>query len=153
MAQPALYERPGNHQEHRRRWDGRHPGRTARPHRRGDRPGIFGEIPLRQLQQGTLLLQLQHRGLYIQQLGLHPKFLGGQPKGQPAQAIEELLRNGSLSVSSAGGRNLYSLNLAPTLESRDYLANGEQVWMYGIAATNALDSSSAMAGLSSNTYP
>ena len=69
------------------------------------------------------------------------------------QAIEELLRNGSLSVSSVGGRNLYSLNLAPTLESRDYLANGEQVWMYGIAATNALDSSSAMAGLSSNTYP
>ncbi len=32
------------------------------------------------------------------------------------------------------------------LESRDYLANGEQVWMYGIAATNALSDVYAMGG-------
>lgn len=68
--------------------------------------------------------------------------------------ISDLVSAGAMSVNSlpTGGQAL-TLNLAPTLESRDYLDGEERVWMYGIAATNALDSVSGLAGLESNTYP
>ena len=43
-------------------------------------------------------------------------------------AIEALLEDGSASLHSVGGRQMMSLNMAPALESRDYLDDGGREW-------------------------
>lgn len=66
--------------------------------------------------------------------------------------IEDLVQNGSLSVYSSGGGTSYSLNLAPTLQSKDYLAEGGRRWGKGISLF-ALDDTNGLARLETNTYP
>ncbi|WP_454940853.1 S-layer homology domain-containing protein [Evtepia sp.] len=66
--------------------------------------------------------------------------------------IEDLVRNGSLSAYSSPTGTSYSLNLAPTLQSRDYLDEGGRRWGNGISLFS-LDSNNGLANLESNTYP
>ena len=66
--------------------------------------------------------------------------------------IEDLVQNGSLSVYSSGGGTSYSLNLAPTLQSKDYLAEGGRRWGKGISLF-ALDDTNGLEDLETNTYP
>ncbi len=67
-------------------------------------------------------------------------------------AISSLLGNKSLSVSSVDGQQMMTLNLAPTLESRDYLKEGS-FWNDGSISTFALDAASALQNLQYNSYP
>ncbi|MBE6930897.1 MAG: S-layer homology domain-containing protein, partial [Ruminococcaceae bacterium] len=75
-------------------------------------------------------------------------------KNQKAQmsAISSLLGNNSLSVANVGGQRMMTLNLAPTLESRDYLENGS-FWNDGSMGFFALDATSALKNLEYNSYP
>ena len=68
------------------------------------------------------------------------------------KAISGLLNTKALSVTRVGTTPMLSLNLAPTLESRDYLTAEERVWGPGISLL-ALDQTSGLANLESNTYP
>ncbi|MBQ5970396.1 MAG: cadherin-like beta sandwich domain-containing protein [Clostridia bacterium] len=68
--------------------------------------------------------------------------------------IDKLVGNGSASLTSVNGEQVLSLNLAPTLESRDYLEYSGRVW--GTRRNGMLRRSAATDGVSnleSNTYP
>jgi len=73
-------------------------------------------------------------------------------KAAQMSAISSLLGKNALSVSNVGGQQMLSLNLAPTLESRDYLADGS-FWNDGSFGTFALDPTSALENLQYNSYP
>ena len=75
-------------------------------------------------------------------------------QNQAAQqaAISALLGSNSLSVTSVGGQQMMSLNLAPTLESRDYLEDGRVWGDFGISLFS-LDADSALKNLQYNSYP
>ncbi len=68
-------------------------------------------------------------------------------------AIEGLMENGSLTSYSAGGQQMLSLNLAPALESREYLSEGWRTWGNGGIGLFSLDADNGLANLESNTYP
>lgn len=67
------------------------------------------------------------------------------------EGISGLLNTNSLSVANIGGQQMLSLNLAPTLESRDYLSDG-QYWGSN-AGMIALDGDSTLKNLGYNLYP
>ncbi|MEG1578511.1 MAG: hypothetical protein RR336_07080, partial [Oscillospiraceae bacterium] len=73
-------------------------------------------------------------------------------KAANKKAIDELLKNGSLSTFGTGEGQMLALNLAPTVESRDYLDEGGRFWGPGISLFS-LDAKSALEKLESNTYP
>ncbi len=73
-------------------------------------------------------------------------------KAAQMSAISSLLGRKALTVNNVGGQQLLSLNLAPTLESRDYLQNGS-FWNDGSFATFALDDTNALQSLQYNSYP
>ncbi len=75
-------------------------------------------------------------------------------KNKEAQlsAISGLLGTGSLAVDNVGGQQVMSLNLAPTIESRDYVAKGSS-WNSGDASLFALDENNALQNLQHNSYP
>ncbi len=64
------------------------------------------------------------------------------------RAIEALLDNGDVSVVG-GNRGMVAVSMAPTVESRDYLGNGESEWGY----TPRRGPASVINNLESNTYP
>lgn len=68
------------------------------------------------------------------------------------KALDELINSGSVSVTSVGGQQMLSLNLAPTLEDRDYLEDGS-FWNDGSVGLFALDETSALKNLQYNAYP
>ena len=68
------------------------------------------------------------------------------------KALDDLIHSGSVSVTSVGGQQMLSLNLAPTMEDRDYLEEGS-FWNNGSVSTFALDATSALASLQYNSYP
>ncbi len=68
-------------------------------------------------------------------------------------AISALLGTNSLSVSNVGGEQMLSLNLAPTLESRDYLEEDESYWEDGGISLLSLDEESGLKNLQYNAYP
>nr|MCR4804193.1 hypothetical protein [Clostridia bacterium] len=66
------------------------------------------------------------------------------------RAIEALLNNGDAKMmGSAGGRQLVAVSMAPTLEDRDYLENGDRQWSYVPRRGPAFP----INNLESNTYP
>ena len=65
--------------------------------------------------------------------------------------ISELLGSKSLSVSSVGGQQMMSLNLAPTLEDVSYLEEGS-FWNDGSFSLMSLDAESALSALNYNSY-
>lgn len=69
------------------------------------------------------------------------------------QAISALLGTNSLTVSNVGGQQMLSLNLAPTLESRDYLNEAESRWNSGGISLFKLDETSGLKDLQTNAYP
>lgn len=73
-------------------------------------------------------------------------------KASQMEAISGLLGTNSLTVSRSGGQKMFSLNLAPTLESRDYLENGSY-WNDGSVSLFALDETNALQNLQYNSYP
>jgi|GEM_PF-1783883 len=73
-------------------------------------------------------------------------------KAAQMEAISGLLGTRSLTVSNSGGQQMFSLNLAPTLESRDYLENGSY-WNDGSVSLFALDETNALKDLQYNSYP
>ena len=68
------------------------------------------------------------------------------------KAISALLGTNAISVQNVGGQQLLSLDLAPTLESRDYLLDGGRRWGKGFSLMT-LDPVSGLANLETNTYP
>ena len=68
-------------------------------------------------------------------------------------AIGDLVANGSASLMSVGGSQVLALNLAPTVESRDYLADGGRTWGSGGWSFFSLDQESGLKNLETNTYP
>lgn len=66
--------------------------------------------------------------------------------------IDSMVKSGSLSVYSSGATPSYSLNLAPTLQSKEYLEDGGRRWGEGISLFS-LDDPSGLKNLESNTYP
>jgi len=80
---------------------------------------------------------------------------GAKNQAALQSAISELLNDGGMSVYRMNGRQMYSLNLAPTVEDRSYLESDDfyrQWGDFGIS-TFALDSSNALANLLSSAYP
>lgn len=69
------------------------------------------------------------------------------------KAIEGLLGNGSATLSDVGGQQMVSLNLAPTVESRDYLSQGDRTWNGGGIQLFSLDEESGLKDLETNSYP
>ena len=73
-------------------------------------------------------------------------------------AIGALLNNGSASVSNVGGRQMLSLNLAPKMEDRDYLEDGDREWTEPAPAKKGLFKAPArivdgLSSLQTNAYP
>lgn len=70
-------------------------------------------------------------------------------------AIAALMENGSVSLMNVGGQQMLSLNLAPTLEDRDYLENPTEPrrWGSGGIQLFSLDQTSGLASLETNSYP
>lgn len=66
--------------------------------------------------------------------------------------IDSMVKSGSLSVYSSGATPSYSLNLAPTLQSKEYLEEGGRRWGEGISLFS-LDDTNGLANLEQNTYP
>ncbi len=73
-------------------------------------------------------------------------------KAAQMSAISALLGRRSVSVSNVGGQQVISLNLAPTLESRDYVEQGSY-WNDGSVSLFALDENNALQNLQYNSYP
>ena len=69
------------------------------------------------------------------------------------KAISALLGTNSLTASNVGGQQMFSLNLAPTLESRDYLNEWESCWNSGGISLFSLDKESGLHDLQTNAYP
>lgn len=69
------------------------------------------------------------------------------------KAIEGLLGNGSATLSDVDGQQMVSLNLAPTVESRDYLSQGDRTWNGGGIQLFSLDEENGLEGLETNSYP
>ncbi|HIR91683.1 MAG TPA: S-layer homology domain-containing protein [Candidatus Limicola stercorigallinarum] len=69
------------------------------------------------------------------------------------KAIEDLLGNGSATLSDVGGQQMVSLNLAPTVESRDYLSQGDRTWNGGGIQLFSLDKENGLEDLETNSYP
>jgi len=67
-------------------------------------------------------------------------------------AISALLGKRALTVQNVGGQQMLALNLAPTLESRDYLENGSH-WDDGGFSFFALDAENGLSALQYNAYP
>ncbi|MCR4772360.1 MAG: hypothetical protein K5855_08645 [Oscillospiraceae bacterium] len=65
------------------------------------------------------------------------------------RAIEALLSNGDAKLMRAGGQTLAAVSMAPTLESRDYLENGDREWGF----TPRRGPANPINNLESNTYP
>lgn len=74
-------------------------------------------------------------------------------KNKEAQysAISSLLGKKALTVTNMGGQQKFSLNLAPTVESRDYLAEGS-AWKSNVGLS-AWEDGSGPEALHYNTYP
>ena len=76
------------------------------------------------------------------------------------KTITALLDDGSASTTSVGGRQMVALNMAPTVESRDYLADGDREWNEPAAKRGFLGLFKAparkvtgVADLQTNAYP
>ncbi|MCR4772677.1 MAG: hypothetical protein K5855_10250 [Oscillospiraceae bacterium] len=65
------------------------------------------------------------------------------------RTIKTLVSNGDASLMSVGGRTLAAVSLAPMLQSRDYLDNGDREWGY----TPRRGPANSINNLESNTYP
>ena len=69
----------------------------------------------------------------------------------------QLLGNGSASAVNVNGQQMLALNLAPTLEDRDYLENGDRYWGSGgimrLFRSKAVAMSDGVSNLEHNTYP
>lgn len=70
------------------------------------------------------------------------------------KTISELLGTGSATLNTLpNGQQMLSLNLAPTLESRDYLSQGDRAWNGGGIQLFSLDSENGLKDLETNSYP
>ena len=69
------------------------------------------------------------------------------------EAIGELIKNGSASIVDVGGQQMVALNMAPTMESRDYLDEGGRSWGPGFQLFGLdLSGDEAIKSLETNTY-
>ena len=64
------------------------------------------------------------------------------------RALEVLMNNGDVSMMNAGGTRMAAVSLAPVMETRDYLENGEREWGY----TPRRGPANPINNLESNTY-
>ncbi len=69
--------------------------------------------------------------------------------------ITDLLNDKNATLTTIGGQQMLSLELAPTMESRDYLTDGAAYrrWGDGGISTFALDAEQSLQNLETNTYP
>ena len=68
--------------------------------------------------------------------------------------IDDMVANNSLTVQNVNGQRMLSLNLAPTVEARDYLDSGDRTWGTGFfRSLFSLDDESGLQSLETNTYP
>lgn len=68
--------------------------------------------------------------------------------------IDDMVANNSLTVQNVNGQRMLSLNLAPTVEARDYLDSGDRTWGTGFfRSLFSLDDKSGLQSLETNTYP
>jgi len=70
-------------------------------------------------------------------------------------AVSTLLNTGGISVYNVNGQQMYSLNLAPTMEDRSYLEHKDfdRQWGEGQISLFALDETSALDSLQTDAYP
>lgn len=73
------------------------------------------------------------------------------------KTIETLLNNGSASVTNVGGQRMLALNMAPTMESRAYLADGDRAWNTPSTKKGLFKARArvveGLSSLETNTYP
>lgn len=76
-------------------------------------------------------------------------------KAAMADAITELLNGGNASIQSVSGASMLSLDLAPTVESRDYLEDEDfyRQWGDGGFSLLSLDSENALKSIEYGSYP